>query len=385
MGIQTARRQARQIARNARDRIFNPESLVRTGNTPFEVLHDNGLVKLRYYSPVQTSPAQANAPTQTSNRALDASSAAPALEPAQPATPIPLVIVPPLAINMLVYDLFPERSFVQYFTQLGFPVYLIDWGTPGLRQAHYTLSRYVKKLMPEFIGKVREHSGSDELSLQGWSMGGGIALAYTAYHHDHNIRNLLIMGTAIDGHANGPLGRNYQKLANWLEKRNLNARKLPASMAYSPAWMNIVGFKLSDPVGSLRGYRDLLKNLHDRDYVAQHATQAAFIDNLVAYPGGVIRDWMASVWLENETARGQITLGREVTHLRTIKSNVLGIAGSTDTLANVNCCKALMNVVGSQDKQFHVAPGGHTGIMAGSRAREAVWEKASEWLLARSG
>lgn len=351
-------RQAGHIVRNARDRLLNPGRLIRTGNTPFEVLHDNGLVKLRYYAPAT----------------IDAD-AAPL---------VPLVIVPPLAVNMLVYDLFPERSFVRHFTALGFPVYLIDWGSPGLQQAHYTLSTYVKRLMPEFIAKVREHSGQATLSLQGWSMGGGLCLAYTAYHQDKNIRNIITTGTAIDGHANGVLGRQYQVLSQWLSRLRLNARKIPASMAYSPGWVNVIGFKLSDPVGSMRGYRDLLMNLHDREYVSQHATQGAFIDNLEAYPGGVIRDWMASVWMENETARGQITLGREKANLRSITANVLGVAGQSDTLANVDCCKALLNVVGSTDKEFYVGPGGHTGIMSGSQAPTSVWKKTAEWLLQRS-
>ena len=28
---------------------------------------------------------------------------------------VPLVIVPPLAVNMLIYDLFPTRSLIRYF------------------------------------------------------------------------------------------------------------------------------------------------------------------------------------------------------------------------------------------------------------------------------
>lgn len=351
-------RQAGHIVRNARDRLLNPQTLIRTGNTPFQVLHDNGLVKLRFYAP--NPKLQDTAPR------------------------IPLVIVPPLAVNMLVYDLFPERSFVKHFTTLGFAVYLIDWGSPTLQHAHYTLSTYVKRLMPEFIAKVREHSGETTLSLQGWSMGGGLSLAYTAYHADKNIRNIITTGTAIDGHANGALGRQYQALSEWLQRLRLSARKIPSKMAYSPGWLNVIGFKLSDPVGSVRGYRDLLLNLHDREYVSQHATQGAFIDNLEAYPGGVIRDWMASVWMENETARGQITLGRERVRLDSITANVLGVAGKSDTLANVDCCKALMNVVGSTDKEFYVGPGGHTGIMSGSQAPATVWKKTAEWLLQRS-
>ena len=66
---------------------------------------------------------------------------------------VPLVIVPPLAVNMLIYDLFPERSLVKYFVAQGFDVYLIDWGMPTRKHTHYNLNTYVSEFMPEFLAK----------------------------------------------------------------------------------------------------------------------------------------------------------------------------------------------------------------------------------------
>ena len=110
---------------------------------------------------------------------------------------MPLVIVPPLAVNMLIYDLFPERSLVKYFLARGFDVYLIDWGQPNRGHTHYNLHTYVADFMPDFLAKVRKHSGQKELSLHGWSMGGIFTLSYTALTHDPDIRNLIIIGTPL--------------------------------------------------------------------------------------------------------------------------------------------------------------------------------------------
>ena len=41
---------------NARDRLFRPEQLVQAGKTPFEVIYDDGLAKLRYYPPNPAAP-----------------------------------------------------------------------------------------------------------------------------------------------------------------------------------------------------------------------------------------------------------------------------------------------------------------------------------------
>src|SRR5690554_7501472 len=46
-------RQGALYAGNAFDRVFRAASLVQAGQTPFETLHSDGLVSLRYYPPLQ--------------------------------------------------------------------------------------------------------------------------------------------------------------------------------------------------------------------------------------------------------------------------------------------------------------------------------------------
>lgn len=351
-----SRKTLQQAASNIRERVLRPHSMITAGKTPYTVVHDNGLIKLRHYTSSEYQVKYA----------------------------VPLVIVPPLAVNMLIYDWFPDRSFVKYMLQQGFDVYLIDWGKPDRRHAHYTLKTYVSRFMPEFLQKVHEHSGKDELSLHGWSMGGGFVLCYEALTKDKSIRNIITLGTAVDGHANGQVGKQYAALNRVMKKVGLNIRNVPARWAYAPAWINAIGFKLSDPVSSVQGYIELIKNLDDREFVAQNANQSAFMDNLEAYPGGVIRDWLYNIWLENEASRGQILLGRDKIYFKDITANLLCCAGTNDMLANVHCCKPLINQVGSPDKTYKEFAGGHTGIVSGSNAPGQIWPEIAQWLAVRS-
>lgn len=348
---------ARAVIANAADRLIRPDSLVSGGKTPFDVIHTDGLVSIRHYQPDASAPRQ---------------------------HAVPLVIVPPLAVNTLIYDWFPDRSLIAYLLEQGFNVYLLDWGSPNRRHAHYSLATYVGTLMPELLGKVRAHAGEEQLSLHGWSMGGGFVLCYLGFTGDTAIRNIVTVGTAVNGHANGQIGKQYKMFGRWLKRLRLDVRRIPDQIAYSPAWVNAVGFKLSDPVSSVQGYVDLLKNLSDREFVARHANQSAFMDRLEAYPGAVIRDWMYSVWLENEASRGQFSVGRKTIYLRDIKANLLCVAGDRDTLANRYACEPLMEMVSSEDKTFLLAPGGHTGIVSGPRAPAQVWPQVAQWLGERS-
>ncbi|HEX4916407.1 MAG TPA: alpha/beta fold hydrolase [Limnobacter sp.] len=355
------------MSTNGWDRLFKAQSMVRAGLQPYEIIHQAGIHSVRHYLPLQEDSITVGDETLPVSKKRHA---------------IPLVLVAPLAVNMFVYDLLPERSFVRYLMAQGYDVYLVDWGKPTRKQAGLTLEHYIKDFLPDCLQAVREHSGSKKLNLQGWSMGGGMCLAYTALTQDPNVNKIVTYGTPIDGHANGAVGKQYKRLAHMLKAARINFRKVPAKLLYTPGWINVIGFKLLDPVGSLKGYWNLLTQLDDREYVAQHANQAAFIDSLEAYPGGAIRDWFCSIWLENETAHGHFKVGKTVVNFKNIACPVLAIAGKSDNLANVACCKPITKLVGSEKSEFFIGPGGHIGIMSGKESPATIWAKTAQWLAA---
>src|SRR5690554_7081949 len=158
-------RQGALYAGNAFDRVFRAASLVQAGQTPFETLHSDGLVSLRYYPPLQEDFIELDGMVIPVERKTHRT---------------PIVIIPPLAVNMLIYDLFPRRSLVRFLRAKGFEVYLIDWGIPKREHTHYNMHTYVAELLPAYLNRVREHSGEQELSLHGWSMGGMFTLFYSA-------------------------------------------------------------------------------------------------------------------------------------------------------------------------------------------------------------
>jgi polyhydroxyalkanoate synthase len=44
----------------------------------------------------------------------------------------------------------------------------------------------------------------------------------------------------------------------------------------------------------------------------------------------------------------------------------------------------LMDLVGSADRSFQIVPGGHMGILSGSKASATVWAQTADWLAERS-
>jgi polyhydroxyalkanoate synthase subunit PhaC len=365
-------RRVRHLADNARDRFLDATSLVQAELTPFEVIHQQDIVRLRYYPPLQEDSIEISG-EQVSVR--------------HDPLAVPLVLVAPLAVNMLIYDLFPDRSLVRYLRARGFELYLIDWGRPGRRHDNLHLSDYYAGLMPGLLEKVREHSGKQKLSLHGWSFGGLFSLCYSALG-DPDIENLTLIGAPLDYHRNGALGRQYQFLsrqARSLEKRTgIRVHRTSKRWWRSPGWMNSLMFKLTNPVGSVQGYLDLVKNLHDRDYVKAHATQGAFLDDMVAYPGGVVQDIIQFLWVDNVLADNRLPEPQSTRGFDAVQANLLLVTGRNDPIVTEQCSLPILNLASSEDKTHLRVPGGHMAILGGSGAPKAIWPQVADWLEARS-
>lgn len=357
---------------NAKQRFFQAEKLLQAEKTPFDVVYQKDIVRLRYYPPLKETEIIVDGDT---------------IPVAKKSHKIPLVMVAPLAVNMYIYDLFPERSLVKYLRAKGFELYLIDWGRPGWDHNHYTISSYFAELMPDVLAQVRKHSGSKKLSLHGWSFGGLFSACYTSLG-DPDIVNLALVGAPGDYHANGELGKQYQSIAkklSWLEKKaGWRVHNTPRRWWRSPGWVNSLAFKLTNPIGSLQGYVDLLKNLHDEEYVISHATNGAFLDNMVAYPGAVIQDVIQYLWADNIVARGELPMKKPQGSLANISANLLLVVGKQDPIVTKACSVSILEHVASQDQQVLEVNGGHMGILSGSKAPKTIWPQVAEWLAERS-
>jgi len=358
---------------NGRARLFEAQQLSQAEQTPYQTLFDDGLVKLRYYPPLTENAIPLSDGTvvpvsQTTQRT-------------------PLVLVAPLAVNMLIYDLFPQRSLVRYLRARGFELYMVDWGRPGRYHNHLSLSSYFADYLPKLLVHVRQHSGEQKLSLHGWSFGGLFSLCYAALGNDPDISNLVLIGAPTDYHRNGALGGQYRALsrrAKWIRKRTgLRIHDVPADLLRSPGWVNSLAFKLTNPIGSLQGYWSLMKNLHDRDFVASHATNGAFLDDMVAYPGGVIQDIIRYLWTDNVVAHGQLPMEGTDGHLNQVTANVLNITGANDPIVTPECSQAMKPLIRSKDKTFVTIDGGHMGILGSAAAQKQSWARIADWLIER--
>lgn len=359
---------------NGFDWLFRRERLIQSGRTHFKLVLDGELMSVRRYdAPVEAFIDLPDGGRLPVNR--------------QPYA-VPLVLVPPLGVTADTFDLMPSRSLARYMAARGFRTYLIDWGRPTAAHAGLGLADYVDRMMSEALTAIRRDSGSQELSLFGWCMGGLLSLMHAGLTLDRQIRNLVTVASPIDLRGGGVVAG----LAGALDAPARLVRKYsdfrlmgvdPQKLTI-PGWLLALGFKMTNPIASITTYWDLMTQLWDREFVEKHSTTSNYLNRMLIYPGGVVRDMLLRMAIDNELATGRIQIDSRVAEVGKIKASALVFAGDRDTIVAPRIARRIVDLLPTQDKAWRLAPGGHMGVVLGSTAAREVWGPAADWLAERS-
>ncbi|WP_324732043.1 class II poly(R)-hydroxyalkanoic acid synthase [Pseudomonas paeninsulae] len=92
----------------------------------------------------------------------------------------PLLIVPPQINKYYIFDLSPDKSFVQYALKNGLQVFVVSWRNPDARHREWGLSSYVQAV-EEAIDVCRAITASKDVNLLG-ACAGGLTIAALQGH-----------------------------------------------------------------------------------------------------------------------------------------------------------------------------------------------------------
>ena len=349
------------------------EHFIVSNLSPYEVIFADRIMSVRRYHPLQERVIEIAGEQVSVNKKKHR---------------VPVLLVPPLAATSMIFDLMPNRSVVRYFLAKGFEVYLVDWGDVTADHSNLSLETYVLEWLPQVLQSVRADSGSEEVSIFSYCMGGLLSLMYLATSGDEKVRNLITVASPVDMHQSGVAGkvlaaiyRPAQTLSNIL---NFSLLDLPARLFHVPGWVSSLMFKLTNPMGSVINTFEKFLNLWDREYLTQSLTMSQWFDDMVDYPGETIKDMAVHMMLNNKIAAGSMRIGDARAEFKTISCAILAFAGDSDNLVSISAARKVLEIVSSEDKEFCVVPGGHAGVFAGSNAPQNAWRISTDWLENRS-
>jgi polyhydroxyalkanoate synthase len=290
----------------------------------------------------------------------------------------PLLFVPNLGISRpYIFDLLPGGSFIEYMTRQGFDFYLLDWGVFGPEDNSLTVEDCVTRILPRMAKKVLASSGAQELSVLGYCMGAPLSACFLALYPEVPVKNFINMAGPIDFSQAGLFSR-------WLDRKHFDVDRFVDALGQIPADLVRVGFKLLKPTMDLTTGLNLWWNLWNDGYVKAFQALNRWANEYVPFPGEFFRQWVKDFYQENRLIRGELRLGGSPVRLQTIRCPLFVVGAKEDYIAPPGCVRALLDVVGSQDKEYVELRGGHISLIAGRGAAINCWPKVSNWLAPRS-
>jgi polyhydroxyalkanoate synthase len=292
--------------------------------------------------------------------------------------PIPVLLVFALINRPDIFDLRPGNSFVEALLDEGFDVFLIDWGYPEEEDADVGLEAYVCDELQWGIREVLRTSAQDELTLLGWCIGGTLCVMYAGWDPDNPVRNMVLLTTPVD-----PTGSLYE---TWVGRDAFDVEYVAEGYKVVPGlaidWAN----KMMKPVTNLwTTYRQLWDGvLTGKANREAFQAMAYWIADNPPFAARAFAEWITWIYKQNRLVRGRVRLRGTRVDLGRIDQSLLVVTAGADHIAPPPGTKPLLGLVSSSDITCIDRPGGHIGLMAGSKAREEIWPDIVQWLRCRS-
>jgi polyhydroxyalkanoate synthase len=328
-------------------RILTEGAKAETGQTPKEVIWTKNKARLYHYEPLR-----------------------------EKRFPVPILLIYALINRSYVLDLMPGNSLVEYLSQQGFDVYMLDWGTPGEEDSDLTFDTYLFDYIHRAVKKVLRHAHAEELTMLGFCMGGTMTAMYGALFPDKPLRNLILLTAPIDF---TPSTMGFYGLMT--SEKYLNPDLLVEAFGNVPGELVDTGNRLTRPVANYIGTYVTMwdRIMHDKSMDSWLAMNK-WVNDGVPFAGAAFKQWIRDFYQQNKLVKGEITLRGRRVDLSNITCPVLNIAGSKDHICTVPQAEATMRLISSQDKVFLVFDAGHIGLVAGSDARKNLWPRMRAWL-----
>jgi poly(3-hydroxyalkanoate) synthetase len=116
-----------------------------------------------------------------------------------------LYMVSPMINRCEIFDLAPGKSVVDGMLQLGYDVYMVDYGNPGPDQSHLGLSFYGKTVHDKYLDMIIERHPDQPIEVMAYCMGGTLFMPYLARRIEEaelngkeiKVRQVALMTTPI--------------------------------------------------------------------------------------------------------------------------------------------------------------------------------------------
>lgn len=287
----------------------------------------------------------------------------------------PVLIVSSLVGKYYILDLTAERSYVSYLLDAGFDVFIIDW-TTGDACEKFGLQHYADEFLSEIVERVCEISESKKVSLLGYSLGGVLALIYSALSAK-TVENLILLATPIDFSQDGAI-------RDWTSEKAFDVDRTVDLFGNISGEAVSFSMQTVKPLSSFLRGANIVQFAENREDFNALTALEIWLQDSAPFPAELFRDVVKKLYRENRLAKNELKIGRKKVDLKKIKASVLNVVGTHDQVVTPESAEKLFGLLGEIDKTQIELDYGHLTIAVGSGAKEDFWKTSAEWLKEKS-
>lgn len=288
---------------------------------------------------------------------------------------VPLFLVYSLFNKPFILDLSPGSSTIEGLTQLGYDVYLLDWGEPGYEDKNISLEDYIVDYLQKAVRRAIRHSGAEEISLLGYCLGGTIAAIYTAIAEEP-IKNLVVATVPID------FSVDYipDQWSNALKNGKIDiGRFIDVYGLVPPQYVDTMFRSISAPF-YISPYVSLFHRAFDDKFVEQWRKMDKWTKGHVPFTGAAFKQLTNDLARDNKLVKGEMTVRGKKVDLANVKANLMIVVSKNDHLIPEEQSLPLLELVSSEDKGYELVSAGHVSLALSKKFPLLL----NDWLLSRS-
>lgn len=246
-----------------------------------------------------------------------------------------LYVSSPLINKPELFDLAKGKSVIEAMLNLGYHVYLVDYGDPGPQEAMLGLDFYGKTIPDLFVELISRRHPGEEISMMGYCMGGTLMLPYLARRAEErlaagkkmDILKIALMASPVkfDDEESG-LGPMREIIRQELDRGLM--QELFGESNIAPQVIE-AGMNEVQPGVQYTVYMGFYARAHITGAVEDSVPFLYWLTHGTKFPAKAHREWIEKFFLGNQLVEGTYVLPSTVAELdgKPVNMGILRDAG----------------------------------------------------------
>jgi len=289
----------------------------------------------------------------------------------------PVIVLVGLVGRAFVFDLYKGGSIVEMLMNRGFDAYVMDWGVADELDAGNTLETYMGHYLPRAIEVARDISGSEDVNVFAYCMGGLMMVQGLAAEQPLTVRGLVTLASPFDW-------RHLGSTMDAIREGKIKPEDMLDHTGNVPGEVLVQAFKRLKPTSTLVNYANLWQNLWNDRYVEGYQAIGRYLSAHGPMAGAAMRQVVDQWMVENAFMTDRLRFNGRPAKLANVRVPVIGVVAERDDIAPLESTLPIVEMLPNADVDLLRVDAGHVSLFAGRQAVKVVMPRIFDWIEAHS-